>query len=103
MKPGPPAKNRPLMISISVEPLGLPVPLAAIYLGVTEWYLEELLRSGSVEYRLLGNQRVVEKSALDQWFSKQPTRRGKLGAPDCLKPKEGQDSTKKTMEKESEW
>ena len=86
MKPGPaPKLQTPVTISITIVPRGLPVPLAAVYLGITEWHFEELLRSGTLEYRLLGNQRVVEKSVLDRWFSKQPTRRGKLEPPNYVK------------------
>jgi hypothetical protein len=102
VKPGP-KKQSAVSIYLSLTPRALSVPLAAGYIGATTWFVEqELLRSGAVPYRVIGNQRVIDRAALDGWLDKQPTRRGKLGAPDCRKPKEGQDSIKKAVGKESE-
>ena len=84
VRPGPPKKSvPPVAISVSFEPRLLSVSAAALYLGgVTEWYVEEeLLRSGEVPYRWLGNQRVIERSDLDKWVDKQPKQKGKLTAP----------------------
>jgi hypothetical protein len=54
-----------------------------LYLGgVTEWFVEEqLLRSGEVPFRLLGNQRVIEIADLDRWLDKQKKQQGRLAAP----------------------
>jgi excisionase family DNA binding protein len=84
VRPGPPKKAvPPISISVSITPRLLSVREVALYLGgVTEWFVEEeLLRSGEVPYRMLGNQKVVERTDLDQWLDKQKKLRGKLEAP----------------------
>ena len=81
LRPGPPAKA-PLSVEISILPYALSVQAAARALGdVTPWFVEELCRSGEIEYHVLGNQRVIEPAELARWFKKQPTMRGKLQAP----------------------
>ena len=84
VRPGPPKKSvPPVTISVSIAPRLLSVSAAALYLGgVTEWFVEEeLLRSGEVPYRMLGIERVIERTDLDQWVDKQKKQRGKLEAP----------------------
>jgi len=87
LRPGPLKKSvPPVTISVSFNPRLLSISAAALYLGgVTEWYVEEeLIRSGQVQYRWLGNQRVIERSDLDQWVRKQPKLRGKMEAPQIV-------------------
>lgn len=50
----------------------LPVPLAAKYIGVTNFRLEELIRNGEIRFRDYGQARVVDADDLDEWVRRQP-------------------------------
>jgi hypothetical protein len=65
----------------SITPRLLSVPLAAIYLSGTNWYVEEILRSGELPYRVSGKGRVIDIADLDAWIDKQPKQTGRMPAP----------------------
>src|SRR6266481_6146876 len=58
----------------------LPVPDAARYLGVTNWFVEELVRNGIVPFRELDNgsnssPRLLDADDLDAYLASQPKQR----------------------------
>src|SRR5258708_2441220 len=58
----------------------LPVPDAARYLGVTNWFVEELVRNGLLPFRELNNgsnssPRLLDADDLDSFLVSQPKQR----------------------------
>jgi hypothetical protein len=64
------AKNNASVVVPAVIPFIAPrllsVPLAALYISGTNWYVEELLRSGDLPYRVSGKSRVIDRADLDE-------------------------------------
>ena len=50
----------------------LTIPEAAIYLGATNWFVEEACRAGELPSRILGRRRVLDVRDLDNWIDAQP-------------------------------
>ena len=69
----------PLVVSIS--PRLLAIPTAAAYIGATNWFVEELLRSGELPFLIVGKHRVIDIQDLDFWVSKQKKQTGQLATP----------------------
>jgi len=67
-------------IRFTVEPRLLDVLSAARYLQTTTFFVEELLRGGTLPFRVLGKARVIEKSALDAYIDSIPVQTGKLAS-----------------------
>ena len=74
IRPGPPAEptvSSPALVSRHA----LRVPLAALYIGVTNFFMEEMIRNGEVPFRDYGQARVVDADDLDEWVQRQPKKR----------------------------
>ena len=56
--------------------LALTVPEAALYTCTSNWFVEELIRSGVIPFRVLGKHRVLDADDLDTWIASQPKQRG---------------------------
>jgi excisionase family DNA binding protein len=53
----------------------LRVPQAAEYVGGTNWFVEELIRNGEIEFREYGKYRTLDADDLDEWIKKQQKKR----------------------------
>jgi hypothetical protein len=67
-------------VVISVRPRALRPPAAAAYLGCTAFAIEEAWRDGSLPFRVVGGQRVVDVGDLDKYFESLPKQTGRLNA-----------------------
>jgi excisionase family DNA binding protein len=56
--------------------LGLPIPDAAIAVGVSTSTLNRVIRNGDLEAVRIGSRTVIPWAALKAWFAKQPKRCG---------------------------
>jgi excisionase family DNA binding protein len=65
----------------SITPRLLSVPLAAVYLSATNFFVEELCRSGEIPYLQNGKGRVIDIRDLDKWIDKQKKQTGMMKAP----------------------
>ena len=50
----------------------LTIPVAAIYIGSTNWFVEEACRTGELPSRIFGQRRVLDVRDLDKWIDAQP-------------------------------
>jgi excisionase family DNA binding protein len=65
-------------ITLAIAPRCLRPPAAAIYLGTTPFYIEELMRNGELPFVLIGGARVVTIEALNKYVDSLPVQSGKL-------------------------
>jgi hypothetical protein len=54
-----------------VFPRLLRIPLAAQYIGGTNWFVEELCRNRQIAYLTVGKYRVIDVRELDRWIEAQ--------------------------------
>jgi hypothetical protein len=59
-----------------LPPRCLRIPDAAAYLSVTNWFMENLVREGTVRSFILGKRRVVDVRALDAYVDNLTTEGG---------------------------
>lgn len=64
-------KQRPLA-PIPVSRHALRPDQAAVYIGASPFFVEELIRNGEIPFRDFAQGRVVDADDLDVWLSKQP-------------------------------
>lgn len=64
--------SEPSNVVAFFTPRLLRIPQAALYIGGTNWQVEEVLRGGEIPYRVIGKYRVLEIADLDEWIAKQP-------------------------------
>jgi excisionase family DNA binding protein len=72
--------KKPLPQIIIIQPLSpkwLSVPMAAQYTGLSNFAVEELLRSGEIPF-ILVHRRLVHRDDLDRWMDSRPRLNGKL-------------------------
>jgi hypothetical protein len=50
----------------------LRIPDAAIYIGATPFYVEELIRAGELPFREYSKYRTLDADDLDAWIQRQP-------------------------------
>jgi hypothetical protein len=55
----------------TVSPRLLRIPLAAQYIGATNWFVEELCRNRQIAYLTVGKYRVIDIRELDRWIEAQ--------------------------------
>jgi excisionase family DNA binding protein len=54
--------------SAPIEPQTLRIPEAAIYVGCTNFFMEELLRNDEIKWVQMGDHKAVYKEDLDEWL-----------------------------------
>jgi hypothetical protein len=71
---------KPSTVVIHLTPKAVRPDVAAQYLGVTPFRIEELMRDGLLEFKILpgSDSRVVPIAALDKFFDSLPAQRGAL-------------------------
>ena|ERR1700674_5141157 len=78
------AVQQPIVVRVHAQPPRLlDVPRCADYLSTTCGFVEALMRSGELQFLIVGSKRVVEKADLDAWCDKQQKKTGKLREPKC--------------------
>ena len=65
-------------VVISIRPRALRPPAAAAYLGCTPFAIEQAWRDGTLPFRVIGGQRVVDVEDLDKYFESLPKTTGRL-------------------------
>jgi len=80
---------------VSITPRMLRIEGAAQYTGVTNWFMEELLRRDKIPFSWVGKHKVVDREDLDKWiveykktqFYNQATRRWRKEHPGESEPR----------------
>ena len=65
-------------LALVLRPRGLRPPAAAAYLGTTSFFVEQLMRSGELSFRIVGGARVIAVEDLDKYFDSLAAQAGKL-------------------------
>jgi excisionase family DNA binding protein len=76
--PHPKSEVSPLNIAFALSPRVLRIPEAAQWLATTTFHIEELMRSGTLPFRVVGKARVIEISDLNTYLESIPKQNGKL-------------------------
>jgi excisionase family DNA binding protein len=58
----------PKPVQAPIEPQTLRIPEAAIYVGCTNFFMEELLRSDQIKWVQMGDHKAVYREDLDDWL-----------------------------------
>jgi excisionase family DNA binding protein len=53
---------------LPIVPRLLRIPEAALYVGGTNWFIEELVRNGKLPFLIVGKYRVIDIRDLDAWI-----------------------------------
>ena len=68
----PPLQRTPRLLPIT--PRLLRIPEAAVYIGATNWFVEELIRKQKIRYLILGKIYVLDTKDLDNWIDAEKLR-----------------------------
>jgi len=71
----------PLQIHHQITPRLLSIPEAAVYIGGTNWFVEELLRDGKLEAVKVGKGRRIDRAVLDKWIDTEEKRQAENPEP----------------------
>jgi excisionase family DNA binding protein len=55
----------------AIQPRLLRIPEAAIYIGATNWFVEELVRANLIPFLTVGKYRVIDVCDLDTWIDEE--------------------------------
>jgi excisionase family DNA binding protein len=69
--------NRPTP-TIPCWPKAMRPDIAALYLGLKAFTIEELLRDGTLPYKVVGGSRVILQADLDEYIETIPRQNGRL-------------------------
>lgn len=75
-------KTTAIPVTAPIEPQTLRIPEAAIYVGCTNFFMEELLRHDEIPWIMMGDHKVVYREDLDKWlveFKRTQLRRRSVG------------------------
>ena len=59
-------------------PRAMRPPMAALYIGTTPFGIEELMRNGTLPFKVVGQSRVIMREELDRYIETVPPQTGKL-------------------------
>lgn len=55
----------------AIQPRLLRIPEAAVYIGGTNWFVEELVRANLIPFLTVGKYRVIDVYDLDAWIDEE--------------------------------
>jgi len=70
--------DKPTIANVTPWPRMMRIPVAAQYIGATNWFVEELLRNELVPSSKMGDHKVVDKEDLDKWLAEFKRSRGPI-------------------------